>query len=155
MSEDAAAATGSTGWEEELHLAVRDNAPEKVLDILSREEVRRNGDLGREEWQGPMSPLQFAAFWGDTKIVQLLVEGGVNVNSFVKFRESNNRCTALHWAIYKDRPSMVQLLLDLGADPELKGKRGDLSGTPLDWAKTMGFGESVKILENFLSGDQD
>jgi uncharacterized glyoxalase superfamily protein PhnB len=40
--------------------------------------------------------------------------------------------TALHLAVAKNRPAMVRLLLELGADPRIKDARGD---TPLSLAK--------------------
>jgi hypothetical protein len=43
--------------------------------------------------------------------------------------------------------STVELMLDLGADKMLKGKRGTYVGTALDWARKKGNKDIVALLE--------
>lgn len=50
----------------------------------------------------------------------------------------------LHWAIYQDRPRAVELLLDHGADLELRDR--DRDATPLDYAIVYARTEIIRVL---------
>lgn len=68
------------------------------------------------------TPLHFVAGWGTTEMAVLLLERGANVNA-----QSNSRRTPLHQACDIRRGSqepMCQLLIDYGANTELKNSAG-------------------------------
>ena len=50
----------------------------------------------------------------------------------------------LHWAIYKDRPRIVKVLLDHGAD--IEGRDQDNDATPIRYAVLYGRKEIVRLL---------
>ena len=82
------------------------------------------------------------------------------------------KVTPLHWAAINDRPDVVDLLLDCGADPNCKGSPlivnswvwiitttivdesrtpgGRLGGTPLHWAATRGATRVAVRWNNFF-----
>ncbi|KAI8914443.1 ankyrin repeat-containing domain protein [Gorgonomyces haynaldii] len=72
--------------------------------------------------------LREASALGNLKVVQQHIYNGVNVNSINKM----NKWTALHWAASRGHKSIVQTLLDCGADPTLEDNQGR---TPAQVAK--------------------
>ena len=56
-----------------------------------------------------------------------------------------NDYTALHMAVAEHNPLAVQLLLEAGADPELRTRIGERE-TPLEMAETAGLAEITGIL---------
>ena len=74
----------------------------------------------------------------------LLLEAGAEVNA----RSSFGGYTALMWASYSYEadPRIVELLLEKGADPSVKGEDGL---TALDLALRRGDREVAKLLEAF------
>lgn len=58
--------------------------------------------------------------------IRLMVELGFDVNAL-------KRTTALHQAAWSGHLEMVRLLIDLGANPQLRDT--EHGGTPLDWAR--------------------
>ena len=52
-------------------------------------------------------------------------------------------CTPLHWAAFGGHTDTVKLLLDVGADKEVKDKNGE---TPLHCAAWKGHTDIVKLL---------
>ncbi len=50
----------------------------------------------------------------------------------------------LHWAIYRDRPRIVELLLDYGADIESRDQDND--ATPIRYAVVYGREEIIRLL---------
>ena len=74
-------------------------------------------------------------------IVRLLLERGVDPN-----QRGINDYTALHMAVAERNALAVQLLLDAGADPDLRTRIDDCE-TPLEMAQTIGSEVSVGILE--------
>ena len=76
-------------------------------------------------------PTIFAAIaLGRADLVRRLVEGNSQLVSRQMSRFEHRRMP-LHFAVLKNRPDMVELLLELGADPAAKGDRGN---TPLNYA---------------------
>jgi len=76
--------------------------------------------------------------------VRLLLEKGTNINSCTKYG-----ATALHQAAMSGHPSMIQLLLDNGADPNYRARVAESEDgyTPLHLvAATNGDPESTRIL---------
>ena len=80
-----------------------------------------------------------ASWSGYTKIVQKLIEAGVNVNV------SKNKHTVLHYACDQGQLEVVKLLLEKGADVNAKNEEGE---TPLDIAKKTSNKEIIKLFEN-------
>ena len=133
-------------WEKEMCDAVVMNDASLVRSILAREEVRKNGNLGRSEWRWGKAPLHAASYYGRNELVRILVEEyKFDVNSY-KADSFGNRMTALHWAAFPTKASMVTLLLELGADPALEGKWDDLLGTAMDFAKEGNASAAVEAL---------
>ena len=84
------------------------------------------------------TPLIYAAIFGDVTVVQVLLEGGANLEE-----TDTNTSTALHYAAYYGYLDVSRLLLDWGAkvDPLDTWKE-----TPLHWAAWAGHLSVVKLL---------
>ena len=74
-------------------------------------------------------------------VLRLLLSSGADPG-----QRGINDYTALHMAVGERQPLAVQILLDAGADPELRTRIDDYD-TPLEMARTLGFHEIVTILE--------
>jgi hypothetical protein len=74
-------------------------------------------------------------------IVRLLLAFGVDPN-----QRGVNDYTALHMAVAERQALAVQLLLDAGADPDLRTRIDDCE-TPLELSRTAGLAEIAAILE--------
>ena len=71
--------------------------------------------------QDGQTALMLAASIGSTKIAELLVSHGANVNAVENFRGQ----TALMWAAASDHPEIVDLLLSKRADVKIRAKYDD------------------------------
>ncbi len=80
----------------------------------------------------------WAAGQGRAEVVALLVGAGFDVNAFGRadLPIEQKWQTALHTAVERDDPALVQRLLDLGADRTLRDRRFD--STPRQWADHLG-----------------
>ena len=87
------------------------------------------------------TPLTKAAGEGDIQTVRTLLESGVDVNEISY--TIGNKLTALHWAAYKGRTDIVRILLDAGAEMNVKDAVGY---TPLHYAAYHGYTGVVRIL---------
>ena len=77
-----------------------------------------------------LTPLHYAARRGDTKMVSLLVEAGVDVDAKARFyRGGQFEGTALHLAARQRANACVKVLLAAGASPHLRDFHGR---TPFD-----------------------
>ncbi len=85
------------------------------------------------------SPLHSAAARKRTKIAQILLEAGVEVNT-----QQSSGLTALHSAAHNGNLELIKYLLDHQADKSLLTEEGK---TALDFAKEAGFEEIVNLLE--------
>ncbi len=74
----------------------------------------------------------------DTAAVRALLAAGADVN-----RPTSGGQTPLIIAVVFRRIKILSLLLEAGADPQL---RDDLGLNAVDWAERKGFGEGVKLL---------
>jgi ankyrin repeat protein len=74
------------------------------------------------------------------KVLRLLAEHGAEVNTA---DDSGN--TILIQAVVNDKPDLVRLMIELGADASMKAHDG-LSA--LDWAQELGFLDIVELLES-------
>jgi len=57
-----------------------------------------------------------AVYWGNLETATLLVQHGAELNHTAKLN-----LTALFLAVIGNRPEFVKLLVEAGADPEIKG----------------------------------
>ncbi len=90
--------------------------------------------------------LMNAASGGQVRIVELLLTHGADVNA----AQFDNGYTPLLWcvaALHSERVylAVVNALLAVGADPTIAGHDGK---TALDFARTRGSGELVRLLES-------
>ena len=76
-------------------------------------------DLEAADGDG-MTPLHYAARRGDTKIVSILVDEGVDVDAKAWSDGNNFKCTALHLAVRQRATGCVKVLLAAGASPNLR-----------------------------------
>ena len=93
-------------------------------------------------------PMHYAAAHGQAEMVQLLIEKGIDINSYCYFGEDwQHSITALHWAVLDEKRETVQTLLDLGANIQLHGHCYHFSGTSLDFARRAGNKAIIGLLE--------
>ena len=104
-----------------LYLAVRHGAT-GCVDVL----LAAGASLKLREGHGLTPSLHYAARRGDTKIVSLLVEAGVDVDAKTP---SPDEETALHLAVRQRTTDCVEVLLAAGASPHLRDFHGR---TPFD-----------------------
>jgi hypothetical protein len=79
-------------------------------------------------WPGCSSRLREAVSAGDVEEVRQLARGHP---SWVNARDKYG-CTPLHYAVFRHRVDMVNVLLEAGADPEVTDAKA--LATPLQWA---------------------
>lgn len=83
-----------------------------------------------------MASFWSAAFQGDEERVNELLDAGQEIDAHPPPGASAYRPTALANAVWGNRPEMVQLLLERGANPNLYD--GDNNYSPLHWASYRG-----------------
>jgi len=88
---------------------------------------------------GGCTSIQTAARKGDLKEVRRQLDWGVDVNS----KTFRMRLTALHRAAGNGHADIVELLLEKGADVNIRNEGGS---TPLHWAARNGHTKVMKIL---------
>ncbi|KAH0839209.1 ankyrin repeat protein [Fonsecaea pedrosoi] len=76
-------------------------------------------------------PLYYAASYGLTETVRSLANAGANLNE----RAGRFGGTALHAAVWRKRPEVIDILLDAGADPTIRDYNG---ATPADLSLVSG-----------------
>ena len=122
-----------------LHQAVIDDHLPSLryhLKKLSGDGVHHQRLQDIKEWSVDEGcPLQEAARFGRNEMVRLLVAAGIDVNSYSVDEIRDTRYTALHCAAIGNEVSTVEILLELGADPELLGwKNSHYAATALRFA---------------------
>lgn len=100
--------------------------------------LKAGADPNREGAGGLMggTPLRWATWNSDLKIMKILIKGGADVNLQVNYGQ-----TALMDA---QTPEAAQLLLDAGADPNLKNDSGQ---TALDCANVNHFPRVAEVIK--------
>lgn len=78
-----------------------------------------------------------------TKVLRLLAKLGADINA-----ADDDGYTLLTHAVVNDKPDLVGLLVDLGANPRIRTREGQ---TALDWAEELGFIDIVELLETARS----
>jgi ankyrin repeat protein len=114
------------------------------MSCLIRRPVNASGDPRAPQGPNPAeraaSALVTAARSGDVeKLKKELAESGVNVNA----PDSAGGRTALHWAAKEGKVEIIPLLLEKGADVNVKDRAGK---TPLCIAAESGKADAVKML---------
>ena len=127
-----------SSWVESLHRTViEDRLPtfrRHLRKASGSDEGLKLQDI--KEWSlDEVCPLQAAARLGRNEMVRLLVAAGIDVNSYSVDEIRGSRYTALHCAAIGNEVSTVEILLELGADPELLGwKNSHYAATALRYA---------------------
>ncbi len=136
------------GWPDELANEApstpQDPQAGRMMDALRRGDrtafeklLRASPKSARGQGYGGSTPLMFAALYGDTRSVGLLLDKGADPNT-----RNDAGATALLWAV--DEPEATRLLLDHGANPNVRSADGL---TPLLLAAgRLGSGDVVKLL---------
>lgn len=105
-----------------------------------RKELDEGANINALDEHG-QTALMNAVYWGNHEIAKFLIERGAELNHTAKLR-----LTALYLAVIGNRPVLVQVLVDAGADTKLKGSAGEFSCTPLEYAQLKGNESIVQIL---------
>ncbi|KAL8750394.1 MAG: hypothetical protein Q9184_006439 [Pyrenodesmia sp. 2 TL-2023] len=122
-----------------LMLAAFYQRADMVPMILQTPELDVNLDAGHD--QATLTALSLAACYENAQIVrQILGHPAIDVN------KRDGWCTPLTNAARNGCLSVVEVLLDHGADPEIQEGPQYLSGTPLNRAIDEGFAPVVKLL---------
>lgn len=99
--------------------------------------LKENPTAARGQGYGGSTPLMFAALYGDTRSISLLLRNGADPN-----KRNDAGATALLWAV--DDPEATRLLLEHGADANIRSADGL---TPLLLAvDRFGSGKVVNLL---------
>jgi ankyrin repeat protein len=163
--------TRNPAGEHALHLALREPSPKVVALLLSQNKIEfdaRNpqdetplmlaslkgftdvatklmdmdADVNKPGW----TPLHYASTNGHLAIMQALLDHNAYIDA-----SSPNASTPLMLAAMYGTPSAVKLLLEAGADPELKN---NLGLTAFDFAQRASRIESAEIISSFLRARQ-
>ena len=124
-----------------LHLAVCMSRTEAVKALL---ESDANPEAYQDGGFNP-GPLQDACLKGDIEIAQALIEAGASTD-----RRDYEGVQPLHYAAIHDDPDLIQMLLDAGADPNMRADRS--YRTPMHRAASYG---NLRTIRALLAGGAD
>ena len=128
--------------------------PDNLYDAIRRSDFltvksfldkkKKKVDINTPDPEFKMPPLHIAALFGKTKVAELLLNRGANVQQ----RDDGNR-TALHGAAFLGRVGVVRLLLDRGIDVSVRGDDDDtaMDATNADWEMTQGIASWLRVPE--------
>ena len=125
-----------------LYDAIRSSDFLTVKSFLDKKKKRI--DINAPDPEFKMPPLHIAALFGKTKVVELLLNRGANIQQ----RDGGKR-TALHSAAFLGRIGVVKILLDRGIDVSVRGDDDDtaMDSTNVDWEMTQGIASWLKVPE--------
>eukprot|EP00056_Hartaetosiga_gracilis_P011807 m.181294 g.181294 ORF g.181294 m.181294 type:complete len:139 (-) comp13585_c0_seq7:5611-6027(-) len=106
------------------------------LNTLNRDETSTKDMVALKDNDG-MDSLMHACFHGRSDVAHLLLQCHANVNSVVP----SSKYTPLMFAVMSGSKSLVELLVDAGADVQL---RNDKNRTAIDLAAFIGHSDCVK-----------
>ena len=123
-----------------LYDAIRSSDFLTVKSFLDKKKKRI--DINAPDPVFKMPPLHIAALFGKTKVVELLLNRGANIQQ----RDGGKR-TALHSAAFLGRIGVVKILLDRGIDVSVRGDDDDtaMDSTNVDWEMTQGIASWLKV----------
>ena len=123
-----------------LYDAIRSSDFLTVKSFLDKKKKRI--DINAPDPVFKMPPLHIAALFGKTKVVELLLNRGANIQQ----RDGGKR-TALHSAAFLGRIGVVKILLDRGVDVSVRGDDDDtaMDSTNVDWEMTQGIASWLKV----------
>lgn len=107
---------GNTLEAEELHFAVQDQDKELVESLLKRGASPNTFD------EISKTPLHYACELEDYSIIRVLLENGADINA--QNIETDNQHTAIGYVADSASAELIEYLLDMGADPNLRGWMG-------------------------------
>jgi uncharacterized protein len=123
----------------DLHDAIERHDAKRVIALLA---AGADTNAAQLEWS-KFTPLQAAVNeledGGPLEIVRLLLAHGAEVDGWDAGRES----TPLLMSLFRNQPEAARLLLEAGADPNVRGAEGD---TPLRWCVERGDTDMVELL---------
>ncbi|MDE0683896.1 MAG: ankyrin repeat domain-containing protein, partial [Candidatus Poribacteria bacterium] len=104
--------------------------------------IEEDGNINALDKAFQLSAMSWSALYGQTEVVQLLIENGVDVNI-----KSGDGTTPLHSAAFLGRTDVAKLLLDNGADIKTRNNDG---ATPADvlfvnWETTTFIGSLIGV----------
>jgi len=123
-----------------LHWAVEMGHTNMVTLLLDSEPLL----LNMKTREG-LSPINIAAWRGDKRMVELLINQGAEIDDKTKWGE-----TPLHHAVTFGHSDVCELLLSHGADPNTEDR---LKRTPAQIATQKGTKNVQKILEKYTKKD--
>lgn len=89
------------------------------------------------------TPLMVAVFHQDITTIECLLK---NPNIIIN-QQTNTGLTALIWAIFSQNKSIINLLLNAGADPEIANDKGN---TPLQMAETIKKPKIIDLIQKAI-----
>lgn len=117
----------------ELFAAIEKRDIEEAVRLINAE-----ADVNAVDKNGA-APLHMAAECGCTKIVEVLIKNGADVNVVI----DKNERTPLHIAAVKDNAETIKVLIEAGADVNKVENSGK---TPLHFAAFKGRSKAIKVL---------
>lgn len=134
-----------------LHYAITQKDEKAVLLLLqhgANANARINNHTSSQSGE-PLTSLDFAAAYGNIKIIKLLIDYGAEINVL----DNSERPSPLHFAAMHNQTEAIKILIDKGADIyyetlcriNIADKIDSASGTPFHFAAATGNVESIKI----------
>lgn len=105
-------------WKEDLWRSVAHKDSFKLDFILSLDNVK-SALPNVKQWKPYEDPVHEAAALGCDNMLRKLLEHGANPNAY-KVWDNGDKYLPIHFAVLKQNISLVQLLIQFGADPTLK-----------------------------------